>query len=170
MDIFRLGRRRALFVSMTFCAIFLVTIAILQLVIDFTFYPTLLAVLCCLGRYGIAASRSLARTLTGESYPTAIRSMGIAFSGSPAGIAGALSSQVVYLGSVWPSVPFFAFAALSVVGSLMGFLLNETAGKALQEEVGSGKKKNDGNSDTKASNVSIEFVKYEDKLADQTRL
>ena len=112
----------------------------IQLIIDFYLYPTLLTILCCLGRYySIAAARSLARTVTGESYPTDVRTMGIAVASSPSAIAGALSVQVVYFGATWPYVPFFVFGAVSIRGSLMGLLkerlkgMKETAGMALKE-------------------------------------
>ena len=119
--------------TMTSCAASLALIAVLQLVIEFSLYPTLLTVLCCLGRYSIAAARSLARTVTGESYPTDLRTMGIAVASSSSAIAGALSAQVVYFGSTWPYVPFFVFGAVSILGSWTGFLLRETAGMALKE-------------------------------------
>ena len=38
----------------------------------------------------------------------------------------------------WPSVPYFSFAVISVGGAAISFLLKETHGMALQDEVKAG--------------------------------
>ena len=126
---------------MTLTAIFLVVIAILQLIIDFSNYGTLLMVLCVLARYGTAASRSVTRTFTAESFPTGIRTKAVGLAKTPGSIAGALSAQLVLLGSLWPSIPFFTFAVIGAGGSMLGFMLQEPAGKPLEEHVISTSKK-----------------------------
>ena len=125
---------------MTLTAIFLVVIAILQLVIDLHNYGTLLMVLCVLARYGTAASRSVTRTFTAESFPTGIRTKAVGLAKTPGSVAGALSAQLVLLGSLWPSVPFFTFALIGATGSMLGFVLQEPAGKPLEENVKSSSK------------------------------
>ena len=60
---------------MTIAAIFLTSIAIIQLSMDLTGNEWLVPTLCLLGKMGVAGARSAARTLTGESFPTAIRVM-----------------------------------------------------------------------------------------------
>ena len=121
---------------MTFAAIFLCVIAVLQTVLpDFHNQTYLMATLCFLGKFGTAVARPLARTLTGESYPTAVRTMGVGIACCPSYIAGALAPPLAFLGSKWPSLPFFVFAFMSVIGSLVGFSLKETAGMPLEEHL-----------------------------------
>ncbi|CAG7726495.1 unnamed protein product [Allacma fusca] len=131
----KIGRRKSMVAFMTLVAFFLVGIAIVQLTLDRAESGVIIAALCFLAKYGTAGARSAARTLTGESYPTAIRVMGIGFSGGTASLGGALAPQLAYLGTYWPSVPFFGFAIISVGGSLVSFLLAETNGRPLEEEV-----------------------------------
>ncbi|CAG7821166.1 unnamed protein product [Allacma fusca] len=129
----KIGRRKALVTFMTITAIFLVAIAILLLTVGLEGHDSLRASLYFIGKFGTAGARSACRTLTGESFPTAVRTMGIAMASITASLGAAVSPQLAYIGAYWPSVPFFVLAAISVTGSLMSFLLTETSGKPLQE-------------------------------------
>lgn len=68
---------------MTIAAIFLVNVAFLELFYGNEVNATIIAVLCLLGKLGTASARSSARLLTGESFPTQMRSMGYGITGNP---------------------------------------------------------------------------------------
>ncbi|CAG7816007.1 unnamed protein product, partial [Allacma fusca] len=131
----KIGRRQSLAFFMTAAAVFLVALAIVDLTVISESHSTIVVVLCLLGKMGISGARGCVRTLTGETYPTAIRSMGACLCGVSTGLASIVAPQLAFLGATWPSIPFFTFAAISVCGALMCFLLNETQGQALQDEV-----------------------------------
>lgn len=118
-------------------AIFLVVIAIMEFFVDFEKHGVLLMILCLCARYGTAAARSIARTLTAEVFPTEIRTKATGLAKMPASLAGALATQIVLLGSYWPSVPIFILAAVGTAGSLLAFRLEEPAGKQLEEKISS---------------------------------
>ncbi|CAG7727847.1 unnamed protein product, partial [Allacma fusca] len=91
-----LGRRRSLVVFMTLAAVALVAVPVIQLILDVNNPGLGLAIagLCFLAKYGSAGARCAGRTLTGESYPTAIRTMGLAFSGSTSPLAAIVAPQM----------------------------------------------------------------------------
>ncbi|CAG7832469.1 unnamed protein product [Allacma fusca] len=130
------GRRQALVSFMTLAAIFLVSIAILQLTADLSGKEYVVAILCLIGKFGTAGARTSARTLTGESFPTSVRTMGLGIAGVTGSIGAAVSPQLAYIGTNYPSVPFFVFALISVLGSVVSFLLKETSGEPMREETG----------------------------------
>ncbi|XP_021957175.1 organic cation transporter protein [Folsomia candida] len=130
-----IGRRKALFASMTFCAVFLVALAITLVFVEHSNIPNAAIVsLCLLGQFGMAAARSAARLISGESFPTAVRTMGMGIGGITANMAGILTPQLAYLGVRWPALPFFTFAAVSVGGSLIAFRMAETMGLPLDNQ------------------------------------
>jgi len=94
-----MGRRKALFASMSFCALFLVILAICEIILDHEDIPIAVLSLCLLGQFGMASARSAARLLSGESFPTAVRTMGMGIGGITANIAGIMTPQLAYLGS-----------------------------------------------------------------------
>lgn len=87
-----------------------------------------------MGQLGMAAARSAARLLSGESFPTAVRTMGMGIGGITSNIAGIITPQLAYLGSTRPSLPFFTFAVVSVGGALISFLMSETMGQPLDTQ------------------------------------
>jgi MFS family permease len=95
----RLGRRTSLAIYMSLGALFLGSMAILELTVHLVNVPTSVIVLCLLGKFCVAGGRSCARTLVGELYPTAVRSMGSGLSGVGAGIGAIAAPQLAYLGS-----------------------------------------------------------------------
>ncbi|XP_021946577.2 organic cation transporter-like protein [Folsomia candida] len=141
----RLGRRRTLFASMTFCALFLVALALCEIFVEAS-DPSLIlitVIFCLLSQLGMACARSAARLLSGESFPTSVRTMGLGMGGIAANVAGVVTPQLVYLGSRWPSIPFFTFAIISVCGSLVSFLMTETTGKPLSDNIVACESKNE---------------------------
>ncbi|ODM92986.1 Solute carrier family 22 member 21 [Orchesella cincta] len=130
----RIGRRKSLILFMTLGAVFLVSLAVSD--IFFVLSSTIVIILCFTGKIGVAAARSAARMLTGESFPTSVRTMGYGITGVAAGVGGILSPQIVLFGSLWWSpLPFVTFGVLSILGSVLSLLLPETAGQSLQDTV-----------------------------------
>jgi hypothetical protein len=84
---------------MTSCSIILVSLAIVQLVMDVTDKATLVLTMCLLGKYSAAASRASMRTLTGESFPTAVRNTGFGFVGFAGAGIGLVAPQIAFLGA-----------------------------------------------------------------------
>ncbi|OXA44164.1 solute carrier family 22 member 15-like [Folsomia candida] len=131
----KLGRRKSLVIFMSLGACFLVLLAGLELSFGTLMDPGFVAFLTLSGKFGVAGARSAARMLTGESFPTSIRTMGYGISGVTAGVGGIFSPQIAYFGALWwGPLPFVTFAVISVGGSLLSLLLPETAGKLLSVE------------------------------------
>lgn len=81
-------------------AVFLVLLAGLDLFYGMSLEVGLAAFLTLSGKFGVAGARSAARMLTGESFPTAIRTMGYGISGVTAGVGGVFAPQVAYFGAL----------------------------------------------------------------------
>ncbi|OXA60960.1 solute carrier family 22 member 13 [Folsomia candida] len=128
-----MGRKISLFASMTFGAVFMVITAISFLAMGVNVPGELVLVLCLLSLFGMSATRSTSKLLTGESFPTNLRAMSFGISGIAITLGGVLSPQLAFLGSNWPAIPFFVFAIVSVGGSLVSFLMKETMGLNLDE-------------------------------------
>ena len=84
---------------MTWAAVFLVGLALLDIMAGLATYPTLLLVFCLVGKFGVSVVRGCARTLTGESYPTSCRSMGSGLCGIAASLGAMMAPQLAFLGS-----------------------------------------------------------------------
>ncbi|CAG7724543.1 unnamed protein product, partial [Allacma fusca] len=95
----KFGRRKTLVGFMTLSAVFLVSIGILQVCYHGRNAAQIVAILCLCGKYGATGAKMPTRLLTGESYPTAIRTMGIGVASITASLGGALAPQMAYLGS-----------------------------------------------------------------------
>ncbi|CAG7716370.1 unnamed protein product [Allacma fusca] len=76
----KLSRRKSLVALMSLSAVFLVAMAILQITLEMSNYKYILAILCFLGKLSIGGARCVLRVFSGESFPTAIRSMGLGLS------------------------------------------------------------------------------------------
>ncbi|ODN00544.1 Organic cation transporter 1 [Orchesella cincta] len=132
------GRRKAVLCGMVLSAVFLVALAICFLTISVGSY--LILIVCFVGLLGMSCTRAATRLLSGESFPTAVRTMGLGVGGLGANIAGVVTPQVAYLGSRWPALPFFIFSVVSVLGSLVVFMMKETKDTPLSDNVKSGNK------------------------------
>jgi len=84
---------------MTSAATTLVTLAVIQLIVDVTDKPVLVLTLSLLGKFAAAGARASLRTLTGESFPTAVRNTGFGIVGSTSSLIGLLAPQIAFLGS-----------------------------------------------------------------------
>ncbi|CAG7729670.1 unnamed protein product [Allacma fusca] len=129
----RIGRRKSVAFFMTWATVFLVALALFELIVGLISYPQLLLAFCLVGKFGASGARGCIRTLTGESYPTACRAKGSGLGGVAAGVAGIVAPQLAFIGTYWPSIPFFVFALVSIMGAVVSFLLSETMGKPMKE-------------------------------------
>lgn len=94
-----MGRKISLFASMTFGAVFMVITAISFLAMGVNVPGELVLVLCLLSLFGMSATRSTSKLLTGESFPTNLRAMSFGISGIAITLGGVLSPQLAFLGS-----------------------------------------------------------------------
>jgi hypothetical protein len=84
---------------MTMTAVVLVAIAVILLVIDVSELSMLILVLCMLGKFSAAGARASSRTVSGESFPTSVRNMGVGIVWLAPGFTAALTPLLAYLGS-----------------------------------------------------------------------
>jgi MFS family permease len=96
----RLGRRKSLVVFMSLATLFLVALAVLDLTYGTLLSAVTVSILSLCGKFGVAGARSAVRMLTGESFPTAIRTMGYGISGVTAGVGGIIAPQIAFLGTI----------------------------------------------------------------------
>jgi len=94
-----MSRRNTLAAFMTVSSGFLVVLAVLQFVMNVHSFPVLVLSLTMLGKFTAAGARASARTVSGESYPTSVRNMGVGIVWTTPAILGILTPQVAYLGS-----------------------------------------------------------------------
>ncbi|CAL8116537.1 unnamed protein product [Orchesella dallaii] len=135
----RIGRRKTVLFGMALSAVFLVALAICFLTIFVEFY--LILIVCFVGLLGMSCTRAATRLLSGESFPTAVRTMGLGVGSLGSNVAGVVTPQVAFLGSRWPALPFFIFSVVSVLGSLVVFMMKETKDIPLSDNVKTVKKK-----------------------------
>jgi len=87
-------------VFMSLATLFLATLAILDLSFGALVSTFTVSILSLCGKFGVAGARSALRMLTGESFPTAIRTMGYGISGVTAGVGGIIAPQIAFLGAI----------------------------------------------------------------------
>lgn len=79
-------------------AVFLVALAITFIVMKEVNTAWILCA-CTIGLFGLACTRGSARLLSGETFPTSVRVMGLGIGSLGANLAGLITPQVAYLGS-----------------------------------------------------------------------
>ncbi|XP_038045314.1 organic cation transporter protein-like [Patiria miniata] len=91
-----------------------------------------------IGKFCISASFAIIYVVSGEIYPTSVRSAGLGISSASARFAGILSPFILDLKEFWSPLPFVVFGSLSVAAGLLSFLLPETKDKKLPETLEEG--------------------------------
>ena len=125
----------SIFLTLAGSGIALLLTGILQLCTKMEDHELIMIALYILGKFGTSVARSSVRTLTGESYPTAVRTMGVGVASITACLGGFLGTEVILARNYWPPLPYFAFGIISILGPMAGFLMEETTGKPLADEV-----------------------------------
>jgi len=131
----RIGRRKTFAGFLSLSTVFLVCIVILDLVYGREGHATRVTILYYLSRFGIAAAWGVMSCFTAESFPTVCRTTALGICAVFAYIGGVVAPQVVYLGTVLPSAPYFIFAGLILTTALSSWLLPETNDKRLENFV-----------------------------------
>ncbi|XP_022110873.1 organic cation transporter protein-like [Acanthaster planci] len=95
-------------------------------------------IIAMVGKFCISASFAIIYVVSGEIFPTPVRSAGMGLSSMSARISGILSPFMIELKSLWEPLPFVVFGALSVAAGLFALLLPETRNKKLPETMEEG--------------------------------
>ena len=72
---------------------------------------------------------------TAEIYPTQVRGMGLALTGTMARLGGFMAPYIAGLGVTNTSLPFLVFGISAIIGGLSSVMLPETRGAQLPETV-----------------------------------
>ncbi|XP_022094927.1 organic cation transporter protein-like [Acanthaster planci] len=99
---------------------------------------TVRLVIAMIGKFCISASFAIIYVVSGEIYPTSVRSAGLGISSASARFAGILSPFILELKELWSPLPFVVFGSLSVIAGFLSFLLPETKDKKLPETLQEG--------------------------------
>ncbi|XP_072019915.1 organic cation transporter protein-like [Amphiura filiformis] len=127
----RFGRRFPLFIYMVGGGMACILAALLPPGVGRT-------VVAMIGKFGITASFSVAYILSGELFPTPVRSIGIGMSSMCARVSGIIAPFILILGDYWPPLPFIIFGVNSVVAGALALLLPETLGTNLPQTLHEG--------------------------------
>ncbi|XP_022110857.1 organic cation transporter protein-like [Acanthaster planci] len=90
------------------------------------------------GKFGISAAFAIIYVVSGEIFPTPVRSAGMGVTSMSSRISGIISPFLLELGSAWPPFPFVVFGVLSIASGLLSLLLPETSNKKLPETMEEG--------------------------------
>ena len=88
-----------------------------------------------LGKFSASVVFLIVYLYTAEIYPTQVRGMGLALTGTMARIGGFIAPYIAGLGVTDPSLPFLVFGISAIIGGLASVLLPETRGAKLPETV-----------------------------------
>ncbi|XP_022110872.1 organic cation transporter protein-like [Acanthaster planci] len=125
------GRRVNLSGTMVIGGIACITTAFLEMGVART-------VIAMIGKFCIAGSFAIIYVVSGEIYPTPVRSAGMGLSSVTARVAGILSPFMLDLEDLWAPLPFVLFGSLSIAAGLLALLLPETNNKKLPETLEEG--------------------------------
>ena len=88
-----------------------------------------------LGKFSASVVFLIVYLYTAEIYPTQVRGMGLALTGTMARVGGFIAPYIAGLGVTDPSLPFLVFGISAIIGGLASVLLPETRGAKLPETV-----------------------------------
>ncbi|XP_013421078.1 organic cation transporter protein [Lingula anatina] len=95
----------------------------------------LVIILTTIGGTAQGASWNGSILLVTETYPTAIRNIGLGFASMSARFGGILAPQMAYFGTFWAPIPFVMSAAFAFLSGIASLYLKETKNKILVDEV-----------------------------------
>eukprot|EP00092_Neocalanus_flemingeri_P021469 GFUD01023281.1.p1 GENE.GFUD01023281.1~~GFUD01023281.1.p1 ORF type:complete len:485 (-),score=105.58 GFUD01023281.1:42-1496(-) len=126
------GRRVAVVGFMTLSG----TFSLLVQIFSVKLLPSVGPFLALLGKMCIAASFKTSYIISGEIFPTSIRTSAMGMVSAMARVGSILSPFIVMLGESLPGVQFTIFAILGLSGGLLSLGLPETKDKVLPETLG----------------------------------
>ncbi|XP_038058625.1 organic cation transporter protein-like [Patiria miniata] len=95
-------------------------------------------IIAMVGKFCISASFAIIYVVSGEIFPTPVRSAGMGLSSMAARISGIISPFMLELKSLWAPLPFVVFGVLSIAAGSLALLLPETKDKKLPETMEEG--------------------------------
>ncbi|KAM4686845.1 solute carrier family 22 member 13-like isoform 1-T1 [Amazona ochrocephala] len=98
--------------------------------------PMVTTVLATIGKFTATASFSTSYVYSAELFPTVIRQTGVGLCSMSARLAGIIAPLMLLLEQYHPSIPMAIFGSVSVVVGLLCFLLPETRGTDLVDDMG----------------------------------
>uniref|UniRef100_A0A8C0IG45 Major facilitator superfamily (MFS) profile domain-containing protein n=1 Tax=Bubo bubo TaxID=30461 RepID=A0A8C0IG45_BUBBB len=98
--------------------------------------PVATTVLAIIGKFTATASFSTSYVYTAELFPTVIRQTGVGLCSMSARVAGIMAPLIRLLGQYHRAIPMAIFGSAPVVGGLLCFLLPETRGTDLVDDIG----------------------------------
>ncbi|XP_074704798.1 solute carrier family 22 member 13-like isoform X2 [Strix aluco] len=98
--------------------------------------PVATTVLAIIGKFTATASFSTSYVYTAELFPTVIRQTGVGLCSMSARVAGIMAPLIRLLVQYHRAIPMAIFGSAPVVGGLLCFLLPETRGTDLVDDIG----------------------------------
>uniref|UniRef100_A0A8D0FUX1 Major facilitator superfamily (MFS) profile domain-containing protein n=1 Tax=Strix occidentalis caurina TaxID=311401 RepID=A0A8D0FUX1_STROC len=98
--------------------------------------PVATTVLAIIGKFTATASFSTSYVYTAELFPTVIRQTGVGLCSMSARVAGIMAPLIRLLGQYHRAIPMAIFGSAPMVGGLLCFLLPETRGTDLVDDIG----------------------------------
>uniref|UniRef100_A0A663M664 Major facilitator superfamily (MFS) profile domain-containing protein n=1 Tax=Athene cunicularia TaxID=194338 RepID=A0A663M664_ATHCN len=98
--------------------------------------PVATTVLAIIGKFTASASFSTSYVYSAELFPTVIRQTGVGLCSMSARVAGIMAPLIRLLGQYHQAIPMAIFGSVPVVGGLLCFLLPETRGTDLVDNMG----------------------------------
>ncbi|XP_027886163.1 solute carrier family 22 member 4 isoform X3 [Xiphophorus couchianus] len=100
-----------------------------------TDFPGVSLLLEMVGKFGITSAFCVLYAFTAELFPTVIRNTAMGCCSTAARIGTIISPFIIYLGFYFRALPYVVMGVMAVCGSGFCFMLPETHGKALPEEL-----------------------------------
>ncbi|GAB0185015.1 solute carrier family 22 member 13-like [Grus japonensis] len=101
--------------------------------------PVVTTVLAIIGKFTASASFSTSYVYSAELFPTVVRQTGVGLCSMSARVAGIIAPLIRLLGQYHRAIPMAIFGSVPMVGGLLCFLLPETRGTDLVDDMGSGR-------------------------------
>ncbi|XP_013421095.1 organic cation transporter protein [Lingula anatina] len=129
------GRKTITIASFLIAAVSFIPILVIYIIGKSEELWVLIIVLTTIGTTAVGMAWQVFVLLKLETYPTAIRNIGIGFSSMFARIGGILAPQMAYFSTFWKPIPFVISGILAVACAVVTYLLKETKNKVLIDTV-----------------------------------
>ncbi|XP_051468495.1 solute carrier family 22 member 13-like [Apus apus] len=98
--------------------------------------PVVTTVLAIIGKFTASAAFSTSYVYSAELFPTVLRQTGLGMCSMSARVSGIMAPLILLLDQYHPVIPMAIFGSVSVVVGLLCFLLPETRGTELADDMG----------------------------------
>ncbi|KAH3834353.1 organic cation transporter protein-like [Dreissena polymorpha] len=132
----KLGRRLTVSLLMFIAGAFSFAILILDLSGGLDNYPKITLTFAMIGKAGISGGWAALQVFSAELFPTVIRNIGVGACSFCARLGAIVAPQIVFLGSQGAApLPFTVFGVIALIAGGTVWLLPETRGVPLQDEL-----------------------------------